>query len=90
MITSLPSSAALFEVAAELARARHPGQIVIETSTLPIATHRPLCSMRLSVTVSSGFGSCRRLSGRLCTHASKSFSQASATAPMRVKPCVLT
>jgi len=37
VITSLPSSAALLEVAAELARARHPGQIVIETSTLPIA-----------------------------------------------------
>jgi len=37
VITSLPSSAALLEVAAELARARHQGQIVIETSTLPIA-----------------------------------------------------
>ena len=37
VITSLPSSAALLEVAAELAGARHPGQIVIETSTLPIA-----------------------------------------------------
>jgi len=38
VITSLPSSAALLEVAAELAAARHPGQIVVETSTLPIAT----------------------------------------------------
>src|SRR3979409_1074958 len=37
VITSLPSSAALLEVAAELAEARRPGQIVIETSTLPIA-----------------------------------------------------
>jgi 3-hydroxyisobutyrate dehydrogenase-like beta-hydroxyacid dehydrogenase len=36
VITSLPSSAALLEVAAELARARRHGQIVIETSTLPI------------------------------------------------------
>jgi 3-hydroxyisobutyrate dehydrogenase-like beta-hydroxyacid dehydrogenase len=38
VITSLPSSAALLEVAAELAEARHPGQIVVETSTLPLAT----------------------------------------------------
>ena len=37
VITSLPSSAALLEVAAELAGARHSGQIVVETSTLPIA-----------------------------------------------------
>jgi 3-hydroxyisobutyrate dehydrogenase-like beta-hydroxyacid dehydrogenase len=37
VITSLPSSAALIEVAAELAEAKHSGQIVIETSTLPIA-----------------------------------------------------
>ena len=37
VITSLPSSAALTEVAAELAEARRHGQIVIETSTLPIA-----------------------------------------------------
>lgn len=37
VITSLPSSAALIEVAAELAGARHPEQIVVETSTLPIA-----------------------------------------------------
>src|SRR2546427_4673571 len=37
VITSLPSSAALLEVAAVLARAHCPGQIVIETSTLPIA-----------------------------------------------------
>src|ERR1700694_5958340 len=37
VITSLPSSAALLEVAVELAGARRPGQIVIETSTLPIA-----------------------------------------------------
>ncbi len=37
VITSLPASAALLEVAAELARAKHPEQIVIETSTLPIA-----------------------------------------------------
>ena len=38
IITSLPSSAALLAVAAELAQARHRGQIVVETSTLPIAT----------------------------------------------------
>jgi L-threonate 2-dehydrogenase len=37
VITSLPSSEALLEVASELAAARHAGQIVIETSTLPIA-----------------------------------------------------
>jgi len=37
VITSLPSSEALLEVAAELAGAKRPGQIVIETSTLPIA-----------------------------------------------------
>jgi len=37
VITSLPSSAALLEVATELAAAKRPGQIVIETSTLPIA-----------------------------------------------------
>jgi putative dehydrogenase len=37
VITSLPSSAALLEVAAEFAEARHSGQIVVETSTLPIA-----------------------------------------------------
>ena len=37
VITSLPSSAALLEVAAELAGARHPKQIIVETSTLPIA-----------------------------------------------------
>ena len=37
VITSLPSSAALLEVAAELAGARHPAQVVVETSTLPIA-----------------------------------------------------
>ncbi len=37
VITSLPSSAALLEVAAELAQAKRPGQIVVETSTLPIA-----------------------------------------------------
>jgi 3-hydroxyisobutyrate dehydrogenase-like beta-hydroxyacid dehydrogenase len=37
VITSLPSSAALLEVAAELARARRPEQVVVETSTLPIA-----------------------------------------------------
>src|SRR5258706_11283622 len=36
MITSLPSSAALLEDAADVASARRPGQIVIETSTLPI------------------------------------------------------
>ncbi len=36
VITSLPSSEALLEVAAELAGAKRPGQIVIETSTLPI------------------------------------------------------
>jgi putative dehydrogenase len=38
VITSLPSAGALLEVAAELARTEHPGQIVVETSTLPIAT----------------------------------------------------
>jgi L-threonate 2-dehydrogenase len=37
VITSLPSSSALLEVAAELARARHSEQVVVETSTLPIA-----------------------------------------------------
>jgi putative dehydrogenase len=37
VITSLPSSVALLEVAADLAAARRPGQIAIETSTLPIA-----------------------------------------------------
>jgi putative dehydrogenase len=37
VITSLPSSAALLDVAADLAGARHRGQIVVETSTLPIA-----------------------------------------------------
>jgi putative dehydrogenase len=36
VITSLPSSTALLDVAAELAGAQHPAQIVIETSTLPI------------------------------------------------------
>ena len=38
IITSLPSSEALHDVAAELADAQHRDQIVIETSTLPIAT----------------------------------------------------
>jgi len=38
VITSLPSAGALLEVAAELAGTEHPGQIVVETSTLPIAT----------------------------------------------------
>jgi L-threonate 2-dehydrogenase len=37
LITSLPSSAALLDVAAELAGARHVDLIVVETSTLPIA-----------------------------------------------------
>ena len=37
VITSLPSAQALLEVSAELAAAHNPGQIVIETSTLPIA-----------------------------------------------------
>ena len=37
LITSLPSVAAFAEVASEIAAARHRGQIVIETSTLPIA-----------------------------------------------------
>ncbi len=36
MITSLPSSAALLQVAADVASAKRPGKIVIETSTLPI------------------------------------------------------
>jgi putative dehydrogenase len=38
IITSLPSAEALHDVAAELAGARRRDQIVIETSTLPIAT----------------------------------------------------
>jgi putative dehydrogenase len=38
IITSLPSADALHSVAAELALAHHRGQLVIETSTLPIAT----------------------------------------------------
>src|SRR4030088_2727254 len=38
IITSLPSSDALVEVAAEIAGAGKRDQIVIETSTLPIAT----------------------------------------------------
>ena len=37
IITSLPSEQALLEVASALAAARNSGQIVIETSTLPIA-----------------------------------------------------
>ncbi|HVA94317.1 MAG TPA: NAD(P)-dependent oxidoreductase [Candidatus Dormibacteraeota bacterium] len=37
IITSLPSSAALLDTAAELAKASRAHQIVIETSTLPIA-----------------------------------------------------
>ena len=36
IVTSLPSSEALLDTAAELARSSHAGQIVIETSTLPI------------------------------------------------------
>jgi putative dehydrogenase len=38
IITSLPSAEALHSVAAELALAHHRGQLVIETSTLPMAT----------------------------------------------------
>jgi 3-hydroxyisobutyrate dehydrogenase-like beta-hydroxyacid dehydrogenase len=38
VITSLPSSAALLQVAAEVAAAKQRSQIVVETSTLPIAT----------------------------------------------------
>src|ERR1700674_2768206 len=38
IITSLPSEDALHSVAAELALAHHRDRIVIETSTLPIAT----------------------------------------------------
>ena len=37
VVTSLPSVAALEAVAGELARAPHPGLIVVETSTLPLA-----------------------------------------------------
>ena len=37
VITSLPSGEALLEVSTDLAAARIPGQVVIETSTLPIA-----------------------------------------------------
>jgi len=37
VITSLPSAQALHAVAAEIAAAGHRGQIVVETSTLPIA-----------------------------------------------------
>ena len=36
IVTSLPSSESLLDTAAELARSSHAGQIVIETSTLPI------------------------------------------------------
>ena len=38
IITSLPSAETLHDVAAGLAGAHHRDQIVIETSTLPIAT----------------------------------------------------
>src|SRR5208283_1447656 len=38
VVTSLPSSTALLEVAAQIAWAQRPEQIVVETSTLPIAT----------------------------------------------------
>jgi 3-hydroxyisobutyrate dehydrogenase-like beta-hydroxyacid dehydrogenase len=37
VVTSLPSGEALLDVSADLAAARRPGQLVIETSTLPIA-----------------------------------------------------
>ena len=37
VITSLPSAKALRDVASELAAAGHRGQVVVETSTLPIA-----------------------------------------------------
>ena len=36
LVTSLPSSDALLETAAELAKSGRPGQFVVETSTLPI------------------------------------------------------
>jgi 3-hydroxyisobutyrate dehydrogenase-like beta-hydroxyacid dehydrogenase len=45
VITSLPSAAALLEVAAELASAGQPGQVVVETSTLPIATKQQVRSL---------------------------------------------
>jgi putative dehydrogenase len=38
VVTSLPSSQALLDTAAEFSKAARKGQIVIETSTLPIAT----------------------------------------------------
>jgi 3-hydroxyisobutyrate dehydrogenase-like beta-hydroxyacid dehydrogenase len=38
VVTSLPSSQALLDTAAEFSKASRKGQIVIETSTLPIAT----------------------------------------------------
>ena len=40
VVTSLPSAEALAEVSAELAAAGHAGQIVVETSTLPIEVKR--------------------------------------------------
>jgi 3-hydroxyisobutyrate dehydrogenase-like beta-hydroxyacid dehydrogenase len=53
VITSLPSSAALLEVADALAGARGAGQIVIETSTLPIAVkeqaRRVLAARRITL-----------------------------------------
>jgi 3-hydroxyisobutyrate dehydrogenase-like beta-hydroxyacid dehydrogenase len=53
VITSLPSSEALLEVAAEIAGACHRDQIVIETSTLPIATkehaHKLLAAQDLTL-----------------------------------------
>jgi L-threonate 2-dehydrogenase len=36
MITSLPSAAALFQVADEIAKTKRPRRIIVETSTLPI------------------------------------------------------
>jgi 3-hydroxyisobutyrate dehydrogenase-like beta-hydroxyacid dehydrogenase len=38
LIFSLPSARALLQVAGEMARTKQPGQIVVETSTLPIPT----------------------------------------------------
>ncbi len=43
IVTSLPSSDALLETAADLAKSARKGQIVVETSTLPIAVKEEAC-----------------------------------------------
>jgi putative dehydrogenase len=45
VITSLPSTQALLEVSAELVAVGNAGQIVIETSTLPIAAKEEACKL---------------------------------------------